>query len=468
MDGNDHSALKKALAINLEASIYGTFAEIGAGQEVARNFFQAGKASQTIAKTMSAYDMTFSDAIYGKTSRYVCEERLIHMLDHEYDLLQERLKAQRGESCSFFAFADTVATSSHDEPSPRCHGWMGIRYQSSPGGPPNDIILHVRLLDRQRLQQQEALGILGVNLVHLAFFRPDDYADIVLALEDNLGSHRIEINLLKFSGPDVKGIDNRLLSLEMVRQNLTNAILFSPEGTVLNPSDALFKKSILIQRGTYRPITKSNLQVLEKAHADIRKIFPKALDPMILLEITMNNLLSEGELNTKDFLDRVDTLCSLGHHVLFSNLKLFYQVKGFLRNHTDQMIMMIIGASHLEKIFDPKFYERLPGGILEGFSRLFDSNTKILVHPYKTDQLCQTATTFNPGKGLKGLYSYFLENDLIHDISDCDDVEASIHSRDVRDMLAKGNSEWEKLVPEPVRKLIKNKRLFGYQAEKST
>lgn len=461
MDINAPTTTKKALNINLDDSRYGTFAEIGAGQEVARHFFQAGRASHTIAKTISAYDMTFSDSIYGKSGRYVSLERLDKMLSHEYDLLEERLGPPRGKETAFFSFADTVATSTDSN---RCHGWMGVRYQTHPQGPVNEIVVHVRLLDRFRLQQQEALGILGVNLIHGAFYQIEDGAKLIASLQDNLSNKRIEINMIRFSGQELSHIDNRLMSLELVKQGLAEAILFGPKAEMLQPSDALYQKPILVQRGAFRPVTKVNVEILEKGLEQINKDLD-GKKPTLMFEITMQDWNAQTkDIDMNDLLDRVDTLCTLGHMVLVSNFFLFYQLKSYLRLHTSELVGLVIGASHLEKVFDAQYYRTLPGGVLEGFSRLFDDKTKIYVYPFKSELLCSTAQTFHPAQSLDPLYKYFLSNKMIVDIAGCDEIDTSVHSKDVRTMLASGNKDWEKLVPGPVRDRIKSLYLFGYKA----
>jgi len=461
MENLDPAPLKKARNINLDAGFYGTFAEIGAGQEVARYFFVAGRASQTIAKTISAYDMTFSDSIYGRTGRYVCEERVLRMLDHEFSLLEERLGQQRGDQTRFFAFADTVATSSHADPSARCHGWMGVRFQTNPKGETHDMILHVRMRDRTRLQQQEALGILGVNLVDLAHSVPKDRAELLDRLMHNLDSDRIEINCFHVSGPDLQNFDNRLLNLEMVRRKIADAVVFEPNGRMANPSDFLFKRPVLVQRGTFRPVTNVNVTLMDKGLEQFKKNLPKDSQPIMICELTMNSLTSVGDAGERDFLDRVDTLCALNYTVLLSNFDLFYQLKSFLRSYTDQPLALLVGASLLEKIYQREHYSSLPGGILEGFSRLFDENTRLLVFPFKSESLCQTAKTFHPEKDLNSLHQFFLSNAKIVDIAGCDDVDTSIHSSDVREMLGSGKGGWEKMVPETVAKMIRSRKMFG-------
>jgi hypothetical protein len=462
MEQLDLTPLRKARHINIDPDFYGTFAEIGAGQEVARYFFLAGKASQTVAKTMSAYDMTFSDAIYGKSGRYVCEERVMRMLDHEFKLVVERLDKQRGDKTRFFAFADTVATSSHGEPTARCHGWLGVRFQMKPRGPTNDIVVHVRMKDRTRLLQQEALGILGVNLIHLAYEPSESPHQIVAHLVQTLTSERIEINLIRVNGPDLKHIDNRILNLEMVKQGVTEAILFDADGSVSNPSDCLFKQPVLVQRGTFRPVTKTNVTLLERGLEQFKSQLAKDVSPQALFELTMESLSAgAGEVQPQDFLDRVDTLGALGHKVLVSRFKLFYQVKSYLRAFTDQPIALLIGAGHLEKLFASRYYDGLPGGILEGFSRLFDDGTRMLVFPYKNETTCVTTKSFNPDSSLRHLYQYLLENQRFLDIAGCDDIDTSIHSEGVRRMLADGDPAWKELVPAKVRDLIVKRKMFG-------
>lgn len=456
----DESINQKALRINLDDSLYGTFAEIGAGQEVARHFFQAGRASHTVAKTISAYDMTFSDAIYGKDERYVCQARIEKMLDHEFGLLEERLAKTRGASTRFFAFADTVATGSHARGEARSHGWLGVRFQTEPLGPTSELIVHVRLWDQFRLSQQESLGRVGVNLIHAAFYRRASTQELASALLDHVGSERVEIDLIQINGPAFAHLDQRLLNLELVVQGHTEAVLFDPKGEVQLLSELIFGKSCLVLRGSFRPLTNTNKLLLDQGLAEFKKQSSSEVQP--LLEMTMNSLTAEGELDQQDFLDRVDMMSSLGLPVLVSKFFLFYQLKSYLRNGTKEKIALVIGASHLEKLFDEKYYKELRGGILEAFSRTFDSQSQLLVFPFKTQNQCVTAASWRPQKELSHLYLYLLENGFICDISGCDDIDTSIHSDQVRQMLLAGSDDWQQLVPESVRATIIAKKLFGY------
>ncbi len=463
---NTDTTLGKALRINQDLSRYGAFAEIGAGQEVARHFFQAGKASQTIAKTISAYDMIVSDDIYGREAngRYVCESRLLKMLTHEYRLLIERLSSHRGPQSRFFSFANTVATASTST-SKQSHGWMGVRFQKEPGAPHNDIILHVRMLDRHRLQQQEALGILGVNLLNCAFYHTNKVEGFIDQLVDNLREGQVVIDVIKFNGPDLKCFDDRLMNLELVHRGLADAILFSPKNEILNVSDAVYGKSLLIQRGTFRPVTATHIDVLQKglvqSREDILASEGKEIEVLPMMELTMHNLQADGHLNEKDFIERVEILTALGFHVLISNFFLFYGLKRFLRRYNSHFLALVVGASSLEKLFEEEYYNDLEGGLLEGLGKLLEQKTKLYVYPHKTAQLCMTTKSFFPAPHLRHIYSYFTENKQIVDISGCDETAEYIHSQDVMNLLEKGDSRWEECVPAKVRDLIKSKKLFG-------
>jgi hypothetical protein len=386
------------------------------------------------------------------------------MLDHEYELLEERLRTKRGEKTRFFAFADTVATASQEDAiNSKSHGWMGVRFQTRPGGPANDIILHVKLWDRFRLAQQDALGILGVNLLHMAFFPSDKPEERIAQLIDSLNTWRVEVNMIRFSGPDLQHLDNRLMSLELVRQKLTEAVLFSAQGEVLHAGDALFRHAVLIQRGSYRPVTNGNVEIVNKVFDQFKKQMNLS-DAKVLFEITMNSLAAEGgRFDDEDFLHRVDTLAVLGHAVMVSNFQLFYQMKSFLRECTREPIGIVLGAALLPKMFDPAFYAALPGGILEGMSRLFDEKTRVFVYPNKSDKLCETAATFNPGGKMQHLYKYLTDNGSISDALGCNDVNTTVHSSDIMKMLEKRDPAWKKLVPEGARKLIEERQLFGYR-----
>lgn len=454
--------LNRALQVNQDPSIYGAFAEIGAGQEVARHFFQAGQAAQTIAKTMSAYDMVYSDEIYGKESsgRYVCESRLTKMLDKEFQLLLRRLDTTRGDRSRFFAYANTVTTG--DQAKRTCHGWMGVRFQTSPHGKPNDIVLHVRMLDKYRLQQQETLGILGANLVWAAYFASRDPKELIPALIGNIKSGQVAIDMIRCSGPDLAHLNNHLLNLELVKRGLAEAILFGPSGDILSASDTLFGQSILIDRGEFRPVTQSHLDLIGKGLAQFPKNFPEAPAPVVLFELTMNQLRDEtaGEIDEQDFLDRVQTLCALKHHVLVSNFFLFYRLKRYLRTMTKQPIAILMAARHLTRLFDESHYRDLEGGLLEGLGKLLDAQTRVYVCPQKQGDQCLLTESFAPAPPLKSIFDYYRAQNWLTDLGGCDQMGDYVSSEMALERLRSGG-DWEKAVPAAAAAVIKAKGLFG-------
>lgn len=479
---------RKALTINLDEPKYGTFAEIGAGQEVARIFFQAGGAAGTVAKSMSAYDMTFSDAIYGKAPRYVSRERLGLMLDHEYTLLIERLGEKRGPNTTFFVFADTVAARNYKGTN-ECHGWMGIRFQTEPHGPPSDLMIHVRMWDKDNLLQQQALGIVGTNLIYGAFYYRDSPEELIKSLLDNVGPERIEVDMLKMSGPAFGPVDNRLMSLYLVRHKLTNAVMFGPGGDVLQPSEILYKKAVLVERGSFRPVTHVNVDMLNCACAQfMQEPQVKGKDIVVLMEITMNNLLADGELDAQDFLSRVDLLGDIGFTVLISDYSEYYRLTTYFRRYTQEMIGVALGINNLLEIFNEKYYEHLAGGILENFGRLFRNSVKLYIypmqqlaydryltagHPASADQpagspfaanVLITAKNLQVDDHLSNLYAHLMENHYIECIVGYEKSILSIFSRDVLQRIQNRDATWETMVPPPVAAAIKKRGLFGYVA----
>ncbi len=484
---------RKALLVNLDGSCYGTIAEIGAGQEVARIFFQVGGASGSIAKTMSAYDMTFSDAIYGKAPRYVSRERLQAMLDHEYRLLIERLSGQRGDKTRFYAFADTVSARNFAGTN-ECHGWMGVRFQHEPHAEPSDIVIHVRMWDKENLLQQQALGIVGVNLVYGAFHYRSDPAQLIRSLADNVGTDRVEVDMLEFSGPAFGPHDNRLLALHLVQYGLTNAVMFAPGGEVLQPSEVLYKKPVLVERGSFRPVTHVNVDMLNCATAQfLQEPMVKGKDIIVLMEITMNNLLASGDLDADDFLSRVDMLGHIGFTTLISNYSEFYRLVSYFRRYTKEMIGVALGINNLLEIFNEKYYEDLEGGILESMGRMFRHAVKLYTYPMKQDaydrylsaghpasarghlpdhafaaSVLITARNLQVSDRLRNLYAHLLENHYIDCISGFNPDYLAIFSRDVLSRMKNGDASWETMVPGKVAGIIKQRGLFTYGSHAPT
>lgn len=458
---------QKALQINLDVTKYGVFAEIGAGQEVARWFFRVGGASGTIAKTISAYDMIVSDAIYGPTERYVSRARLQQMLDHEYGLLVERLAHQRGITTRFFVFADTVAAQSFQRRE-ECHGWLGVRFQQQPGGPPSEVIVHVRMLDHENLQQQEALGIMGVNLIYAALYLHGDMDSFLRSLADDLGQGRVEVDMAKFGGPAFNGFDNRLVSLKLVQLGLTNAAMFTADGEVVQASEILYKKNILVSRGSFRPPTNVTLDMLRCAQAQfVQEPGVHGSDLLVVMEMTLRNLVDGGTIDPRDFLDRVDLLGTVGKTVLISNYGEFHHLATYLFRYTKRKIGIALGLPSLREIFDEKYYMDLEGGILESFGRLFKNELKLYVYPLQDPVTGSviTAGNFLVEPHLRHLYAYLVENHYIQALRDYKPEYLPIFSRDVLTRLRSGHRDWEDAVPAEVARLIKERHLLGYNPE---
>jgi hypothetical protein len=459
----------KAVQINLDKTKFGTFAEIGAGQEVARWFFRVGGAAGTIAKSISAYDMTVSDAIYGSSGRYVSRQRVETMLSYEYHLMNERLAAERGQNTRFFVFADTVATKSYTRKD-NWHGWMGIRFQTHPGAEPSQIILHVSLLDRETVLQQEAIGILGVNLIHAALYGAGA-AGLVRQLLDDLSSERIEVDLIEFSGPAFAEVDNRLMILELVHCGLSDAAMFMADGKVVQPAEVFYKRPVLVLRGRFRPVTNVVVDMLHCALAQfLREPANKDEDALVVTEMTLRHL-QEGEaLSHRDFLDRVDLLRTLGRPVLISNFGEYYRLANYLHRYTTKLCGLVMGVPTLREIFEEKYYAHLAGGILESFGRMFKNDLKLYVYPHldSKTQTIVTADDLHVAPKLHHLYKFLVENDHIQAICEYNPEFLSTFnlSRDVFRRLQEGDPTWVDDVPANVALLICQRHLLGYDPEK--
>lgn len=455
------STPQKALQINLDLKKFGTFAEIGAGQEVARWFFHVGRASGTVAKSISAYDMAISDELYGPTNRYVSRARLEAMLAREFDQLVRRVPAKPSEPAALFVFADTVATQSRTHAG---QGWMGIRFQDAPGGETSEIIIHFWMSDPETVNQQEAAGILGVNLIHAAFYANGDAGVVLDSLLDGLSRRRIEVDMIKFSGPVFGAVDNRLMSLDLVENALTDAALFTAAGEVVQPSEVLYGKGVLIERGSFRPVTNVTIDMLGRAERQQEQDHPESADnPVVLMEMTLHNLMQAKTIDHQDFLDRVDLLGALGKMVMISNYARFDGVTEYLRKATNSSIAMVMGVPTLSEIFDEKYYAELPGGILQGLGRLFQGAVRLLVYPTRdagTGNLL-TVDSIALGAHQKKLFEYLRENGSIEPIRDFDPEQLHITPVEVLRRLQAGDPQWRGMVPAPVAELIEQRGLFG-------
>lgn len=475
MEPKELTTDRKALLVNLDQNVYGTFAEIGAGQEVARHFFKVGGAAGTIAKSMSAYDMKFSDEIYGKAPRYVSRERVEQMLEHEYDLLTERLSTDRGKDSTFFVYANTVAAASFRN-NKNCHGWMGMRYQIRPESPPNDIIVHIRMWDKTPTAQQEALGIFGVNFIWASLVYFSDIDQYVKSLIDALGIERIEVDILEFHGPDFEEFENRIIALKLVEDGLTNAVMFGPNGDVVQPSEQLYKKNILVERGSFRPLTHVNIDMIRCAGAQfVQEKEVQGEEVVALMEMTIKNLLGSDEnIDYEDFLARIDVISELGYCTLVSNYMEYYRLSSYFRRFTQKMVGMVLGINHLQAIFNKSYYDDLEGGILESFGRLFKANVKMYIYPMKgrgyqayvegqaredkggfAQEMIISADNLKVESDLRHLYAHLLENHHIEPVVGANHQYLNIFSREVLRQIQEGDPAWEEAVPKEVAQLIK-------------
>ena len=441
---------QKALSLNLNKGQYGTIAEIGAGQETARWFFRVGGAAGTIAKAISAYDMQFSDSIYGESPRYVSRDRLNSMLDLEYRLVVERLGEKRGPESTFFAFANTVASRSFSRDVDG-QGWLGIKFQSSPCSEPSQIDLHVHLQGKEVVQDQETIGILGVNLIYAALNYHQNPELLLQSLMGDLSYDLLEIDMIDFSGPAFEKIDNRLMALRLVELGMTHGAMFNAKGEIVHPADILYKKAVLIERSRFNPPTLLNMNMLDCA----QKLFEEehdiqSNDLIVISEMTIHNLKTtedEKDINAKDFLQRADILCALGKNVLISNMGEYYRLADYLFRCTQKPMAIALGIPTLQAIFNEKYYENLPGGILESFGRLFKYDLRLYVSPSMETHL-------------KHLYQYLLENKFITPLNTINKEFLSIYSHDVLANIKAGKKDWETQVPSKVRDVIKNNNLF--------
>ena len=454
---------QKALRLNLDPRWYGTFAEIGAGQEVVRWFFQVGGAAGTIAKSISAYDMTVSDAIYGKADRYVSRIRLESMLKREFDLDVQRLTTKRGNSTCFFSFADTVAARSFKGGN-ECHGWMGVMFQHEPLAKPSRIILHVRMLDADALLQAEALGVVGVNLLHGAAFLHQNPEALLNSLLDQLSVNRIEINLIEFSGEAFRTVDNRLMSLKLVQLGLSGAAMFGPDGAVLQPSEALYKKAVLVERGSFHPVTKVHIDMLDQAAKRFRNDPDLEDKPIVeLAEITMRNLLSDQpNVDPRNFLHRADTLAACGKTVLVSDFSEYFRLAEYLRKITQEPIGLALSSTRVMNLFDEKFYSRLPGGILEAFGRLLKHQIRLFVYPAinRATETITSVDNLHVGTELQPLYDYLRNRGSLLHVEPSDPALLRIFPSEVIRSIRDGSPDWKTMVPPSVADRIIRDRLF--------
>ena len=460
------STEQKALTVNLNNNQYGAIVEIGAGQEVARQFFSAGAAAGTVAKTMSAYDMQVSDDIYGKAGRYVSRERLEQMLVHEYDLLHKRLSQVRSDETVFFSYAATVTARSYSQKN-ECHGWIGIRLQLEPKAPPSEIVMHVRMRDDSNREQCEALGIFGVNVVYGAFHYADNPKRFIESLLDNLvddfGQKRIEVDLIHFSGHKFAEVENRLMNLHLVRSWCCRAVMFDAKGESEVPGSLLRKKDVLVIRGSFKPPTKVHVDMTDAALQQFLK--EDNVDPdkvCTVAEITMAELANDGETDDASFLARVDLLNKLGYNVLISDYLRFFRLRSWMRRYTQNRIGIVLSILDFDQLFNEQYYEGLEGGILEAMGKLFSGNTNVYVYPTRINGHLITLDNVEVQKGTEFLLKHLIDNKLLVATETWNDENLHISARNIAKEIPLGQGEWEQQIPEAIRDEIKDKCMFGY------
>ncbi len=458
---------RKALFINLDDSIFGSFAEIGGGQEVARIFFQSGGASGTVARTISAYDMAFSDSIYGKSpgGRYVSEQRLMQMLDNEYQSLVRLLRDKRGAETRFFAFANTVATLNYRKDN-EAHGWLGVRFQLQPEAPPNDVVIHVRLLENDSLLQQQTLGHLGINLIYACYYNHQYPNSFIKSLLESISADRLEIDMIRMSGPDMDYVDNRLLAVQLVKNGMTPVALFDRHGHVQQPTDMLYKKNVMVLRGSFRPITYVGFDMLKAGFSLFKEEVGFDKDnTLVLCEMTLNNLLDKDGFDERDFLDRVDILCGMGQRVMISSFREFYKLADWFRRFRIKNIRMVMGARTFANVLDKRFYTDLRGGLLEACGKLFSDNLKLYIYPGLNDKTQEVIHTGNMTVDPEAvhIYNHLVSNRLILNIPDVRREYLHVYPHLVLRKIQRKEADWEDMVPKYVSAFIKSKKLFGYQ-----
>lgn len=441
---------EKAFRINMDKRIYGTFAEIGAGQETANWFFRSSGAAGTVAKTISAYDMTVSDTLYGPVRRYVSQERLEQMMDYEYTQLINRLGEKRGADTCFFSFCNTVKCKGYKDNGP-WSAWIGVRFQLRPEAPPSDFVMHVRLLVPDHDIQMRVLGILGVNLLHAIYYNREHMDEFVNSVSENLDRSMYEIDFMRFSGNGFSMFDNRLLALELVRNGISEATLFCPDGSVIPPADFLYKRPIVLMRGSFLPICNIHMEMMDS----VRVKFTESLTPaqqekvVDICEISLSNLLRGNDVDLLDFIDRVDALAALGKTVMVTNITHFHRISTLLNQYTNEPVAIALSIGLLNELFKEKWAD-IPGGILASIGLCFVNKTKFYVTPWinrKTGEYVTAGTYIAPEK-YQYLYKHLLDNGDIISVPYFNQKLLFRTPRDIVRLINDGDDSWKEYVPE--------------------
>jgi hypothetical protein len=374
---------QKALTINLDAAIFGSFAEIGAGQEVARWFLTVGGASGTVAKTISAYDKEVSDDLYGPGTRYVSHPRLEAMMESEWKQLLAELQATRGATTRFFTFVDTVSARNCAGTN-ECHGWVGLRFQHTPCGAPNDVVLHINLQDPTNLQQQEAVGILGVNLIYAAGHSIDSPDTFLAALFEDLSLSRMEIDLVDLKGPVFDSWDKRNLHASLVTNGYAEAVAFSPEGKAIPPTEMLYKKALVLAPGLFETASELHGQLIQSTLAQLPKEELQQSKGSLGLFCLAGQSMFPGSPgpSAEQLIRHVSDLQKLGFGTLIFRAKELYTMSAYVSRYTKSQVYFAVGLSVVVYAMQDR-YNNLDGALLEGTARLFTQNVRLSVYPMR-------------------------------------------------------------------------------------
>jgi len=465
---NTLSIKEKSVHINIDSKYYGAIAEIGGGQETARHLFQAGGASNTVAKSISAYDKLFSDHFYnqGAQSRYVAEDRVKKMVDYEYSELIEILDTKNNKK--FFAFANTVETLNFTKTN-QGNGWLGIAVEGSERYNPNKFFIHVKLHENDSLLQQYTLGALGINLIYSGLFHWEDPRNVLLSLLDNLDADRVEVDYIYVEGPDMEWVDNRLLNLMLVSNNMTPAIMFDQSGKVQQPSDMLHKKNVVLLRGNFRPINNLGLEFIHDSLAIFKRDEDYKPDNTIAFcEISLNSLMQDEKVDEKDFLHRVDLLNMMGQSVMISRFTRFFKLVNYFGQFKMIKLRIVIGFPTFEKILDGSYYTDLRGGLLESMGALFQDNVKVYLYPYINQDSGEVVypedSHFSEENRL--LWQYLNVTKKILVLNSIPPKSLEIKSEHITKLIENGDDSFANYVPQEVFNHIKYNKLFGYNRNK--
>ena len=399
---------QKALSLNLDPAIFGSFAEIGAGQEVARWFLRVGGASGTVAKTISAYDKEVSDDLYGAGTRYVSKQRLEAMLESEWQQLSGQLQASRGATTKFFAFVDTISARNYAGTND-CHGWVGLRFQLQPEGPASEVILHVNLRDHSNVQQQEAVGFLGVSLVHAVHHAMESPEKFLGSLFEDLSLERMEIDCVELRGPAVEKWNQRELHAYLVAGGYAEAVVFPAEGGFTPPSELLYKRAVVLAPGRFDSVEQLHADLIRDTLAELPKEeLQESKGGLGLFCLSASPVPGKEQVSTREIVALVNALQQTGYGVMLFRAPQLYAMSTYVNRYTRAQIHFAIGLSVLMRVLEDS-YTGLAGSLLEGIARLFTQNVRLSVHPMAAQEVEKRVKD----SGLKG-WSWKQTNGLVH------------------------------------------------------